>query len=81
MTTITEHEFIESGRRFLEERLGGGTEIGADTELLDSGLVDSLLVLEFFFFLESVRGEEIVPDAASMAAIATLRSAYKLVVA
>lgn len=77
---ITEEEFIEAARQFLRQRLGGRADhVDGDTELVDSGLLDSLMVLEFFFFLEDLRGDAIPPDASSVKAIGTLRTAYQLV--
>ncbi len=78
---IDEQQFYQSGREFLLERLGEAAEhVDADTELVQSGLLDSLLVLEFFFFLENTRGAAIAPEAATVEVLSTLRSAYQLVV-
>jgi hypothetical protein len=44
-----------------------------------SGILDSLLVLEFFFFLEEIRGSAIDADRVSTASLSTLRNAYQLV--
>jgi hypothetical protein len=41
--------------------------------------MDSLLVLEFFFFLEELRGSAIEADDFSVGAVSTLRRAYRLV--
>lgn len=77
---MSEDEFIWAAREFLCERLGSkGEHVDGDTELLDSGLLDSLMILEFFFFLENVRGDALQSDASSISAMATLRSAYQLV--
>lgn len=79
---IGEQQFFESAREFLRERIGDqAAHVDADTELVESGLLDSLLVLEFFFFLESTRGAAIEPGAATVEVLSTLRSAYQIVVA
>ncbi|MGC4795779.1 hypothetical protein ACLQ3H_16905 [Micromonospora saelicesensis] len=79
---IGEQQFFESAREFLRERLGEqAAHVDADTELIQSGLLDSLLVLEFFFFLEGVRGAAIAADAATAEELSTLRNAYRIVVA
>jgi acyl carrier protein len=78
---ISEESFVRLAGEFLRERLGDRAEhVDADTELVASGLLDSLLVLEFFFFLEGIEGVAIKPEEASVDALSTLRSAYRLVV-
>lgn len=77
---MTEEEFIERARGFLRAQVGDkASSVAADTELVTSGILDSLLVLEFFFFLEEVHGSAIDADQVSMASLSTLRSAYQLV--
>lgn len=79
---IGEQQFFESAREFLRERIGDqATHVDADTELVRSGVLDSLLVLEFFFFLEGIRGAAIEPGEATVEVLSTLRSAYQIVVA
>ncbi|RAO01967.1 hypothetical protein GAR05_01575 [Micromonospora saelicesensis] len=78
---IGEQQFFESAREFLRERFGEqAAHVDVDTELIQSGLLDSLLVLEFFF-LEGVRGAAIAADAATVEELSTLRNAYRIVVA
>lgn len=77
---MTEAEFYEKAKAFLLERIGEkATPLTEDTELVESGLLDSLLVLEFFFFLEELRGTSIEPENFSVSSVATLRSAYGFV--
>jgi len=79
-TMISEPDFLESAREFLSSRMTGDTaEIAPTTELIDSGLMDSLLILEFFLFLEDLRGSSIDPEGFDVASLATLRDAYQLV--
>lgn len=79
---ISEDRFLEMGQEFLQERLGDkAAGIGADTELVESGLLDSLMILEFFFFLENVSGTVVKPEEATVQSLSTLRSAYRQVVA
>ena len=77
---MTEAEFYEKAKAFLQERIGEkATPLTADTELVESGILDSLLVLEFFFFLEQLRGTSVDPENFSVASVSTLRNAYQLV--
>lgn len=74
---IGEQQFFESAGEFRRERLGEqAANVDADTELSQSGLPDSLLVLEFFF-LEGVRDAA----AATSEELSTLRNACRIVVA
>lgn len=78
--TISETQFVKSALEFLSSRIGGDAmDIGATTELIDSGILDSLLILEFFLFLEGVRGSGIDPDGFDVASLSTLHNAYQLV--
>jgi acyl carrier protein len=85
MTTagvLSEAEFVDRARDFLRSRVGDDVVDGldADSELVRSGVLDSLLVLEFFFFLEELRGASIPEGAVSTEALSSLRQAYRLVV-
>jgi acyl carrier protein len=77
---MTESEFIERASAFLTERFGEGASFDADTDLVGSGLLDSLAMLEFFFFIEEQRGTPIETKGFATAAIATIRRAYALAV-
>jgi acyl carrier protein len=77
---ISEEKFLASAKEFLGERLGDrAASVDVDTELVRSGLLDSLLVLEFFFFLEGLTGTELDPEDATVESLSTLRNAYQLV--
>jgi acyl carrier protein len=80
MTTakFTEDEFISRARSFLTERLGDGATFDADTDLVGSGLLDSLAMLEFFFFIEEQRGTPIDTKGFSLQLISSIRAAYQL---
>lgn len=77
---ISEDKFLASAKEFLGERLGDKVAtVDFDTDLVRSGLLDSLLVLEFFFFLEGLTGTELDPEDATVESLSTLRNAYRLV--
>lgn len=79
-TTISESQFVADARTFLSSRIGDqAADIDASTELIDSGILDSLLILEFFLFLEELRGSSIDPEGFDVASLATLHDAYALV--
>jgi acyl carrier protein len=79
---MSEDEFVARAHEFLQLRIGDqANRVEGDTELVASGILDSLLVLEFFFFLEEVRGSAIDPEQVSVEALSTIRNAYRLVVA
>jgi hypothetical protein len=79
---ISESEFVDQALDFLRVRLGDRANgVNGDTELVSSGLLDSLLVLEFFLFLEDVRGSAIEPEKVSVDALSTVRGAYQLMAA
>jgi len=56
---LTEEEFIERARRFLSE-IGGvdPASIDPDANLVDKGILDSLLLIAFLAFVEEQRGYE-----------------------
>src|ERR1700759_3450951 len=83
MTTakLTEDEFISRASTFLTERLGDGARFDADTDLVGSGVLDSLAMLEFFFFVEEQRGEAIDTKDFSLQSISSIRAAYRLAAA
>lgn len=78
---IEEEDFFARVREFMSSRIGDrAAPLTEDTELVESGILDSLLVLEFFFFLEELRGSAIDPDNFSVRSISTMRRAYQLVI-
>jgi acyl carrier protein len=78
---LTENEFIARARTFLTERLGDGAVFDADTDLVAAGVLDSLAMLEFFFFVEELRGEAIDTKDFSLQSISSIRTAYQLAMA
>jgi acyl carrier protein len=75
--TLNEDVFVAKAVAFLTDRIQV-TELTPETELIESGLLDSLGILEFYLFLEECRGEAIPAEAASLADLGTLRRAYEL---
>jgi acyl carrier protein len=75
---LTEDEFIACANTFLAGRLGDGASFDPDTDLVGAGGLDSLAMLEFFFFIEEQRGEPIDTAGFSLQMISSIRAAYKL---
>jgi acyl carrier protein len=76
---MTEDEFIERARRFLSEF--GGLDPGSidpDANLVDNGVLDSLLLIAFLAFVEEQRGYEMDIQEEHIKLLATLRTAYTL---
>ncbi len=81
-TAVSEAAFIESSRAFLAGMIGiDGAEIEPDVNLVAAGLVDSLKLLEYFDFIEQMRGEQIPAAAVSFELLSTIRGAYRLLAA
>jgi acyl carrier protein len=76
---MTEAEFIERARRFLGE-IGGvdSSAIDPDANLVDSGVLDSLLLIAFLAFVEEQRGYEMEIQEDDIKLLASLRTAYTL---
>lgn len=78
-TNLSETEFFDRAREFLRTELGRDTStLQPEQDLLGAGVLDSLLLLSFLYFLERMRGDHVaeVPDFASGF---SLRSAYALI--
>ncbi len=78
-STLTEEEFIERARQFLS--VTGGVDpavIDPDANLVDKGVLDSLLLLAFLAFVEEQRGYEMELREEDMKLLARLRTAYTL---
>lgn len=76
---LTQSEFEERARNFIETQTGySGEEIAPDTDLLAEGIVDSLLLVEFFLFLEKLAGRDIPSETVKPERIVTLNGAYDL---
>jgi len=76
---LTEEEFIARARRFLSE-IGGKdpNSIDPDANLVDSGVLDSLLLIAFLAFVEEQRGYEMDVQEEDLKLLASLRTAYTL---
>jgi acyl carrier protein len=76
---MTEEEFIARARRFLSE-VGGvdSSSIDPDANLVDNGVLDSLLLIAFLAFIEEQRGYEMDVQEEDVKLLATLRTAYAL---
>lgn len=79
MTTLTESEFFNRACEFLRAELGRDTgALALEQDLIAEGVLDSLLLLSFLYFLEGLRGDKLdqVPDFGSGF---SLRSAYEMI--
>ncbi|WP_164019629.1 phosphopantetheine-binding protein [Pyxidicoccus trucidator] len=76
---LTEGEFIARAQRFLTGLGVDPTALDPDTNLVDTRVLDSLLLLAFLAFVEEQRGYEAEPKPEDLVAIRTLRTAYSLV--
>jgi acyl carrier protein len=76
---LTEEEFIARARRFLSD-IGGEdlTAIDPDANLVDNGVLDSLLLIAFLAFVEEQRGYEMEMREEDIKLLASLRTAYTL---
>jgi acyl carrier protein len=75
----TEDEFVQQALTFLGE-IGADTgAVEPETNLFDSGALDSLGTLAFLDFLEQHASEEIEVEKLDIAEISTLRNAYRFV--
>lgn len=72
----TKDEFVSAAQVFLGERVAEVPE--PDDELIDSGRLDSLTVLELYLFIEGLHGEPIPPEQASLDDLRSLSAAYLL---
>lgn len=76
---FSQDEFEGRARLFIEQQTGcAGSAIASNTDLLESGIVDSLLLVEFFFFLEELAGCDIPSEAVKPERISTFTGAYAL---
>lgn len=76
----TEEEFIAHAKRFFTKVGVNVSDIDPDFDLLDGGVLDSLLLLAFLAFIDEQRGPEaelLQPE--DIIQIRTLRTAYALV--
>ena len=76
--SIDETQFISRARSFLCENLGLDlSNLGPDEDLISSGLLTSLPLIEFLSFIEAERQTEL-SDAPDLGQGLTLRIAYGL---
>ena len=71
-------EFIETARDFLVKLGVNRALLDPDVDLVDAGVLDSLLLLAFFAFVEEQRGQDTQFDPQDVTAIRTLRGASAL---
>jgi aryl carrier-like protein len=78
-TCLTEEEFIGRAKAFLHD-IGGvdSASLDPDADLVEAGILDSLLLIAFFAFVEELRGHELEVRPEDLQAVSTLRSAYTL---
>jgi len=80
MEELTEEVFIKRARTFFYEVAGvESASLDADTDLIESGVLDSLLLISFLAFIEKLRGSPLDITRENLPAISTLRGAYALV--
>jgi acyl carrier protein len=75
----SEDEFVKHALQFLDEIGADTSTVEAETNLFDSGALDSLGTLAFLDFLEQQAGEEIEIETLDVKEISTLRNAYRFV--
>ncbi|MCX4745039.1 acyl carrier protein [Kitasatospora sp. NBC_01287] len=83
MPTImpSEDEFVRNAVQFLAEIGADSSGLEPETDLFESGVLDSLGSLAFLDFLEQQRGAEIDIDTLNISMISSLRSAYAFITA
>jgi acyl carrier protein len=77
MEELTEEVFINRARAFFYE-VGGvdSASLDADANLIESGILDSLLLIAFLAFIEKLRGSQLEIAPENLPAISSLRGAY-----
>lgn len=71
-------QFIEQLKRFiLDKSRLAAAEVGADTPLIESGIVDSLLITELILHVEDVLGIAIDIDDFRLASFRTIGAIYE----
>lgn len=77
MEELTEEVFINRARTFFYEVAGvESASLDADANLIESGVLDSLLLISFLAFIEKLRGSPLEITRENLPAIASLRGAY-----
>jgi acyl carrier protein len=71
-------QFIENVRDFIVSKSKvKTTDVGADTPLIDSGIIDSLLITELIVYVEGVLGVGIDIDDFRLASFRTIATIYE----
>jgi len=80
MEELTEEVFINRARTFFHE-VGGveSASLDADADLIESGILDSLLLISFLAFMEKLRGSPLEITRENLPALSSLRGAYAFV--
>jgi acyl carrier protein len=68
---------IDAIKEWIISRNEGRQDVGADEDLIDCRLVDSLSFVEFIFLIEEVSGEEIDVDKLDLNDVRTLAAIKK----
>jgi hypothetical protein len=80
MEELTEEVFINRARIFFYEVAGvESASLDADANLMESGILDSLLLIAFLAFIEKLRGSQLDITPENLPAISSLRGAYAFV--
>jgi acyl carrier protein len=80
MEELTEEVFINRARAFFYEVAGvDSASLDADANLIESGILDSLLLIGFLAFIEKLRGSQLDITRENLPAISSLRGAYAFV--
>ena len=67
-------EKIERLSDWIKANCSPANEFGIDTDLIESRLITSLQLIEFVFFVEELRGQQISDDERDLDYFRTLRS-------
>jgi hypothetical protein len=77
MEELTEEVFINRARAFFYEVAGvESASLDPDANLMESGILDSLLLIAFLAFIEKLRGSQLDIAPENLPAISSLRGAY-----
>jgi aryl carrier-like protein len=80
MEELTEEVFINRARMFFHEVDGvESASLDPDANLIESGILDSLLLISFLAFIEKLRGSQLDITQENLPAISSLRGAYAFV--
>jgi acyl carrier protein len=80
MDELTEEVFINRARAFFYEVAGvESASLDPDANLMETGILDSLLLISFLAFIEKLRGSQLDITRENLPAISSLRGAYAFV--